>query len=76
MRFYAADSEQDGMLARQQEIENLDKQLRAQAMLADEATSRAVRAEAAHDAGDAALPELRQRAERADAARACACRST
>jgi chromosome segregation protein len=47
VRFYAADSEQDGMLGRQQEIENITKQLRAQQMLADEARSRSVRAEAA-----------------------------
>ena len=42
VRFYASDSEQDGMLARQQEIENITKQLRAQHMLADEAKSRSV----------------------------------
>ncbi|MDP3841589.1 MAG: chromosome segregation protein SMC [Oxalobacteraceae bacterium] len=47
VRFYAADSEQDGMLARQQEIENLGKQLRAQQLLAEQARSRAVRADAA-----------------------------
>ncbi len=47
VRFYAADTEQDGMLARQQEIENIAKQLRAQGLLADEARSRAVRADAA-----------------------------
>jgi len=47
VRFYAADSEQDGMLGRQQEIDNITKQLRAQQMLADEARSRSVRAEAA-----------------------------
>jgi chromosome segregation protein len=47
VRFYAADAEQDGMLARQQEIENIGKQLRAQGLLADEARSRAVRADAA-----------------------------
>ncbi|WP_296001383.1 chromosome segregation protein SMC [Rugamonas sp.] len=47
VRFYAADSEQDGMLGRQQEIENLTKQLRAQQMLADEARARSVRADAA-----------------------------
>ena len=44
VRFYAADSEQDGMLARQQEIDNLGRQLRAQQMLADEARQRSVRA--------------------------------
>ncbi len=47
VRFYAADAEQDGMLARQQEIDNIGKQLRAQTMLADEARARAVRADAA-----------------------------
>jgi chromosome segregation protein len=47
VRFYAADAEQDGMLARQQEIDNLAKQLRAQTMLADEARANAVRADAA-----------------------------
>ncbi|MET0264060.1 MAG: chromosome segregation protein SMC [Duganella sp.] len=47
VRFYAADSEQDGMLARQQEIDNLGKQLRAQQLLVDAARAQAVRAEAA-----------------------------
>ena len=45
--FYAQDSEQAGLLARQQEIENLEKQLRAQALIAEEARSALVRAEAA-----------------------------
>ncbi|MDQ9171515.1 chromosome segregation protein SMC [Oxalobacteraceae bacterium R-40] len=61
VRFYASDSEQDGMLARQQEIENLTKQLRAQQMLADEAKSRAVRSEAALSHATQRLQELRQR---------------
>jgi chromosome segregation protein len=61
VRFYASDSEQDGMLARQQEIENLTKQLRAQQMLADEVKSRAVRAEAALSQATQRLQELRQR---------------
>jgi len=47
VRFYAADAEQDGVLGRQQEIENITRQLRAQTMLADEARARAVRADAA-----------------------------
>ena len=34
--FYAQDSEQAGLLARAQEIENLEKQLRAQQLIADE----------------------------------------
>ncbi|WP_292933768.1 chromosome segregation protein SMC [Noviherbaspirillum sp.] len=61
VRFYASDSEQDGMLARQQEIENIGKQLRAQHMLAEEAKSRAVRAEAALSQAMQRLQELRQR---------------
>ena len=46
--FYAQDSEQSGLLARAQEIENLDKQLRAQALISDETRSALVRAEAAY----------------------------
>ncbi|RFB72822.1 MULTISPECIES: chromosome segregation protein SMC [unclassified Herbaspirillum] len=61
VRFYASDSEQDGMLARQQEIENLTKQQRAQYMLAEEAKSRAVRADAAMTGATQRLQELRQR---------------
>ena len=61
VRFYASDSEQDGMLARQQEIENITKQLRAQQMLADEAKSRTVRADAALSQATQRLQELRQR---------------
>src|SRR5690606_6509892 len=62
VRFYASDSEQDGMLARQQEIENITKQLRAQQMLADEAKSRFVRSEAALTQASQRLQEIRQRA--------------
>ncbi|HEX5372244.1 MAG TPA: chromosome segregation protein SMC [Aquabacterium sp.] len=46
--FYAPDSEQAGMLARAQEIENLDKEVRAQALMAEEARSALIRAEAAY----------------------------
>jgi len=46
--FYAPDSEQSGLLARAQDIENLDKQLRAQALLTEEARASLVRAEAAY----------------------------
>ncbi|EON15682.1 MULTISPECIES: chromosome segregation protein SMC [Pandoraea] len=65
VQLYAADSEQAGLLARQQEIENLGKQLRAQALLADEAKSSAVRAEAAYSQAAQSLTEVRGRAERA-----------
>ena len=61
VRFYAADSEQDGMLARQQEIDNLTKQLRVQQMLAEEARGRSVRADAALTQATQRSQELRQR---------------
>ncbi len=46
--FYAPDSEQAGMLARAQEIQNLERQVKAQALIADESRSNLVRAEAAY----------------------------
>jgi chromosome segregation protein len=46
--FYAPDSEQAGLLARAQEIENLEKQLRAQVLISEEARALLVRAEAAY----------------------------
>ena len=46
--FYAQDSEQAGLLARAQEIENLEKQLRAQVLINDETRTALVRAEAAY----------------------------
>ncbi|ATQ76724.1 chromosome segregation protein SMC [Massilia violaceinigra] len=61
VRFYAADSEQDGMLGRQQEIDNIGKQLRVQTMLADEARARAVRADAAMSDLTRRLQDARQR---------------
>ena len=61
VRFYAADAEQDGLLGRQQEIENITKQLRAQTMLADEARARAVRADAAVTELTRRLQDARQR---------------
>ncbi|KND59052.1 Chromosome partition protein smc [Candidatus Burkholderia verschuerenii] len=65
VQLYAADSEQSGMLARAQEIENLGKQVRAQALLSDEAKANAVRADAAHTQASQALTEARAGAERA-----------
>ncbi len=62
--FYAPDSEQAGLLARAQEIENLDKQLRAQALISDEARSALVRAEAAYqDAAQRLATARREAAE-------------
>ncbi len=62
--FYAQDSEQAGLLARAQEIENLDKQLRAQVLITDEARSALVRAEAAYqDAAQRLATARREAAE-------------
>ncbi len=46
--FHAPDSEQAGLLARAQEIENLDKQLRAQTLMADQARVGLNRAESTY----------------------------
>jgi chromosome segregation protein len=62
--FYAQDSEQAGLLARQQEIENLEKQQRAQALIAEESRSALVRAEAAYsDASQRLITARREAAE-------------
>jgi chromosome segregation protein len=62
--FYAPDSEQAGMLARAQEIENLDRQQRAQALISDEARSASVRLEAAYtDAAQRLQAARREAAE-------------
>lgn len=45
--FYAADSEQAGVLARQQEIDNLERQLRAEQLIAEEARARLHQADGA-----------------------------
>jgi chromosome segregation protein len=63
--FYAADSEQSGMLARAQEIENLDKQLRAQTLIADEARTALARAEAAYADASQRLVTVRREATEA-----------
>jgi len=65
VQLYAPDSEQAGMLARAQEIENLHKQVRAQMLLADEAKSAAVRADAAYSQASQNLTQVRARAEQA-----------
>ena len=63
--FYAPDSEQAGMLARAQEIENLERSVRAQALIAEEARSALVRCEAA--VTDATQRLLSARREATDA---------
>jgi chromosome segregation protein len=62
--FYAQDSEQAGLLARAQEIENLEKSSKAQALISDEARSALVRAEAAYlDAAQRLATARREAAE-------------
>ncbi|MGM9427878.1 chromosome segregation protein SMC [Hydrogenophaga sp. MI9] len=62
--FYAPDSEQAGLLARAQEIENLDKQLKAQVLIAEQARAALVRAEAAYtDASQRLVSARREGAE-------------
>ena len=64
MGFYAPDSEQAGLLARAQEIENLEKGLRAQLLISGQSTSALARAEAAcQDAGQRLAAARRQAAE-------------
>jgi chromosome segregation protein len=46
--FYAQDSEQAGLLARAQEIENLEKQVRAQSLIAEESRVALTRAESSY----------------------------
>ncbi|WPG34904.1 chromosome segregation protein SMC [Variovorax sp. EBFNA2] len=64
VNFYAPDSEQAGLLARQQEMENLERQLKAQTLINEEARTALVRAEAAY--GDAAQRLVAARREAAE----------
>ena len=63
--FYAQDSEQAGLLARAQEIENLEKQVRAQVLIADESRVSLARAESAY--ADSAQRLVGARREAAEA---------
>ncbi len=60
--FYAPDTEQAGLLARAQEIENLQIEQRAQALLGNDSSSILVRAEAAHTEAHLRAEQLRQEA--------------
>ncbi len=63
--FYAPDSEQAGLLARAQEIENLEKQHRAQALIAAESRAGLIRAEAIYaDASQRLVAARKEAAER------------
>jgi chromosome segregation protein len=63
--FYAPDSEQAGLLARAQEIENLERQLRAQALIADESRTALVKLEAAFTEASQRLTAARREAAQA-----------
>lgn len=63
--FYAPDSEQAGLLARAQEIENLDRQQRAQTLIAEETRTQSVRLEAAYTEASGRLSAARREAAEA-----------
>ena len=60
--FYAPDSEQAGMLARAQEIENLGRQQKAQVLIAEDAKTASVRLEAAYTEASQRLQTARREA--------------
>ena len=60
--FYAQDSEQAGLLARAQEIENLEKQLRAQTLISEESRASLVRADTAFADASQRLVAIRREA--------------
>ncbi len=63
--FYAQDSEQAGLLARAQEIDHLDKESRAQTLMADDARAALLRAESAYTHATQQLTSLRREATQA-----------
>jgi len=65
LQLYAEDSEQAGLLARSQEIENLDLQLKAQQLILDEAQSEASRTQYAYQQAQEQAQQARQTAEQA-----------
>ena len=58
--FYAPDSERAGLLARAQEIENLEKQLRAQVLICEQSRQHLARSEAALAEATQSLVQLRR----------------
>ena len=61
--FYAADAEQAGLLARAQEIQNLEKDVRAQGMMAEASRSALQRAESAYAQCAAQLVDVRRQSQ-------------
>ena len=66
--FYAQDNEQAGLLARSQEIENLDKSLKAQALITEEARQTLARSEHAYREASQSLVQVRAESTMAQAA--------
>jgi chromosome segregation protein len=65
--FYAQDAEQSGLLARAQEIQNLERELRAQTLMAEESRAALGRAENAYADAAQRLSALRNQAQEAQA---------
>jgi chromosome segregation protein len=65
VRFYAADDRKSGLLARRQEIENIEREVRAQKLLVEQASAALVRAEAALRQVQETQQQERQAVERA-----------
>ena len=65
--FYAQDNEQAGLLARSQEIENLDKSLKAQALISEEARQTLSRSEYAYREASQSLVSVRTESTAAQA---------
>ena len=65
--FYAQDAEQAGLLARAQEIQNLDRDLRAQTLMAEESRATLNRAEGAYADAAQRLAAMRNQAQEAQA---------
>ncbi len=63
VHFYAADDEASGLLARRLEIENLEREVRAQRLIAEQATAAVARAEAELKSAQQARDAARQDAE-------------
>jgi chromosome segregation protein len=65
--FYAQDSEQAGLLARAQDIDNLERQARAQALIVEEARGQLARSESIYAEAAQRLVELRRTATQTQA---------
>ena len=63
--FHAPDSAQSGLLARAQEIEHLEKEVRAQHLIAEESCSALLRAESSYQDASARLQQARREAAEA-----------